>query len=443
MKSVFAKILLWSFGTLIVSLIAFFLISNFISERAMQNGGPGGPFAALQLEDGVHEFQAGGPRQLSGYLQHLNRLLPGEHFLTDGVGKDLVTGEDRSALISRPRSLPPLRFGRPQLVFARPSNDKRYWFIVVARPVVGIWNFVPYYLLILVAVAVLCYVLAVSMASPLKYLAQKVEQFGRGDLTARVGSKRKDEIGELSRAFDEMADRIETLLTAERRLLQDISHELRSPLARLSFAVELTRTAEDRDAAAARLRKEVTRLNGLVDALLQVTRLEGDPSSRELQDVSIDRLLQDVVGDCWIEADARHSQIKVNAGRTVVVRGDRELLYRALENVVRNAIIHAPDSTSIEVGLEVSRQLALVTVRDYGPGVPDSLLGEIFKPFFRVDSARNGTSGGVGLGLAIAQRAITLHHGRVWAKNMTPGLQVYMELPVNPTAETLPLPETA
>ena len=158
--------------------------------------------------------------------------------------------------------------------------------------------YVPFYLLILAAVALVCWVLAVDIASPLRSLARTVDRFGAGDLSVRVNSARKDEIGELSRAFDRMAERIGTLLTAERRLLQDISHELRSPLARLSFAAELMRTAEDRESAVARIKKEIHRLTDLVGALVQMTRAEGDPSSNVPELVRIDRLVGAVVEDC-------------------------------------------------------------------------------------------------------------------------------------------------
>jgi two-component system sensor histidine kinase CpxA len=289
---------------------------------------------------------------------------------------------------------------------------------------------VPYYLLILAAVALLCYILAVNLATPLRVLGTTVEQFGRGDLAARVRSRRKDEIGELSRSFDDMADRIQTLLTAERRLLQDVSHELRSPLARLSFAIELTKTAENREVAVGQLKKELDRLNGLVGALLQVTRVEGDSASQNLENLALDELLKETVDRCSIEADARSCHIQLNNGPRVLMCGDRELLRRAIENVLRNAIHHAPDSTFVEVNLESAGSNARIAVRDSGTGVPDSLLADIFKPFFRVDASRNSRSGGVGLGLAITQRAVSLHHGRVWAENVNPGLRICIELPV-------------
>jgi len=258
-----------------------------------------------------------------------------------------------------------------------------------------------------------------------------VDRFGRGDLSARVHSRRRDEIGNLGRAFDEMAERMETLLTAERRLLQDISHELRTPLARLSFAAELSRTAEDRGAATMRLKKEINRLTDLVGALLQVTRVEGDPSSRNLTDLPLDAFLREVVDDCAVEAEARGCRVSLETAASLHFRGDRELLRRAMENIVRNAIRYAPEGTPVEVKLSSDHDDAAISVRDYGPGVPEAELPKIFKPFFRVDESRDSSTGGVGLGLAIAHRAVTVHHGTMTAKNAGPGLLVSIELPLH------------
>ena len=141
------------------------------------------------------------------------------------------------------------------------------------------WSFVPYYVLILAAVALLCWLLALAIVRPIRQLAGAVDRFGSGDLAIRIPARRADEVGDLARAFNRMAERIETLMTAERRLLQDISHELRSPLARLHLASELARTATDRDLAFARIQKEVDRLTTLVETLIEMTRAEGDPAT--------------------------------------------------------------------------------------------------------------------------------------------------------------------
>jgi two-component system sensor histidine kinase CpxA len=310
------------------------------------------------------------------------------------------------------------------------SADGKYRFLVVLENNFDLTPYLPYYLLILAAVALLCWILATNLASPLRSLARVVDRFGAGDLSVRVNSSRKDEIGEVGRAFDRMAERISTLLTAERRLLQDISHELRSPLARLSFAAELARTAEDRDAAVARMKKEIGRLTDLVGGLIQVTRAEGDPAAGSGESLRLDQLLGEVVDDCRVEADARGCQIAFDSKRELTMHGDREVLRRAVENVVRNAVRYTPAGTSVDVSLDDTGGVARIGVRDYGPGVPAEALPKIFQPFFRVDDSRHTATGGVGLGLAIASRAIGLHHGKLWAENTTPGLRVWIELPL-------------
>lgn len=426
MRSVYVKILLWCFATLLLSLVAFVGVTVFTAPA--RHGEQGGGFR-MNLEDAVNAYESGGPSALAARLAKYKRYFGDEHILTDGSGKDLVSGEDRSALLAA------MSTGHPkpingQLVLALRSPDNRYRFIVRFSNRVNWWSNLPYFLLILGAVALVCWLLAISIASPLRTLARTVDRFGAGDLTARVNSRRKDEIGELGRVFDRMAERIGTLLTAERRLLQDISHELRSPLARLSFAAELIRTAEDRDAAVARLKKEISRLADLVGGLIQVTRAEGDPTASNAQELRLDELLDEIVGDCQMEAEARGCHIALQTGPQLAMRGDRELLRRAIENVVRNSIRYTPGGGAIDVQLGATKDAARISVRDYGPGVPQDVLPKIFQPFFRVDDSRDTSTGGVGLGLAIAHRAIGLHHGRLWAENVKPGLTVWIELPL-------------
>jgi two-component system sensor histidine kinase CpxA len=139
------------------------------------------------------------------------------------------------------------------------------------------------------------------------------------------------------------------------------------------------------------------------------------------------------VAPAWsrrVEADARGCRIAFSATSEVPMHGDREVLRRAVENVVRNAIRYTPDGTSVEIHLDATAAAARIGVRDYGPGVPDEALPKIFQPFFRVDDSRHTATGGVGLGLAIASRAIGLHHGKLWAENAHPGLNVWIELPL-------------
>jgi len=433
-RSVYIKITLWSFGTLLLSLVAFFFVTGVVSFRAAHRTGSFGRIQSMELESASEAYESGGPRQLRIYVDRLRRYVAGQHFLTDGRGVDLLTSDDRFAMLADavPEGGRPRHFGGPMVMMARSADGRYCWISKMDPPPMDIGNYLPYYALILGAVALLCWFLAMTIVSPLRVLKRTVDRFGAGDLTVRVNSRRRDEIGELSQAFDRMAERIGTLLSAERRLLQDISHELRTPLARLSFAAELVRTADDPEAAVARLKKEIQRLGDLLSTVLQVTRAEGDPQAAVFEDLRLDELLAEVVEDCRVEADARGCALVLECNQDAPIGGDRELLRRALENVIRNAIRYAPAESTVKVELtaKTAADTARISVRDYGPGVPEDALTKIFQPFFRVDDARESSTGGVGLGLAIAMRAVGLHRGSIVARNAHPGLQVSIELPL-------------
>jgi two-component system sensor histidine kinase CpxA len=187
---------------------------------------------------------------------------------------------------------------------------------------------------------------------------------------------------------------------------------------------------EDVESHLNRIQKEADRLNALVGELLQVTRAEGDASQRRSERVALDELVADVVEDGRLEAEARGCGIALES-HPVSIAGDPELLRRAFENVVRNGIRYAPRGTDLEVRLDRRDRHACIQVRDHGPGVPDESLPRIFDAFYRVESDRDRASGGVGLGLAIARRAIQLHHGSISARNAHPGLVVEIDLPVS------------
>jgi two-component system sensor histidine kinase CpxA len=432
MRSIFGKILLWSLATFALSLIAFWMTSQALLRRAVP---PHDFFRAtleLQLDEVILDYEEGGPERLAAKLGRLDSAYHVRHHLTDNQGRDLVTGIDRSAIVENAKSSVERTPGAESvLAHVRGSRDGRYRFIVFVPKRFEPPSFLPYFASIVLVIVLLCYILAVHLGRPLRRLRAIVERFGHGDLTARAQSTRLDEIGQVSRAFDQMADRIETLLAAERRLLQDVSHELRSPLARLGFAVELARTSEDHASALDRIKKEGDRLSCLVDELLQLTTLEGDPQARGFEPLSLDDLLHGLVDDCEIEAKAKDARVFLHREATsaLMTEGDPVLLHRAFENILRNAIRHTPEGTAIEVVLSSTGQSAIVAVRDYGPGVPDQFLSSIFEPFVRVEGDRSRSSGGVGLGLSIARRAIELHHGTVNARNASPGLLMTIELP--------------
>jgi signal transduction histidine kinase len=439
-RSIFTKIVLWFVATVALSLVGLMVTSLLLTARLAAGRDPiAFRVTALFLDDARRAYEEGGVAELQSYLKRLDDYSESQHYFTNGRGIDLVTGEDRSDLRRAPmplvrRFLPAwLRNNGNPIVRVRVSDDRRYRLINLLPPPprLGLWDSLRYFLWLPVVIGALCYLLAVHFAAPLRNLRRIVDRFGHGELGIRFHLARQDEIGELARAFNRMAEHITTLLSAERRLLQDVSHELRSPLARLGFAIELAKTSNDREAALTRIRKEGDRLNQLVDELLQLTRAESDPAARNIEEIALADLLEDLVVDGHVEAEAQGCRLVSRIDQNATLSGDRELLRRACENVLRNAIRHTPPASTVEVALSVNEDIATIAVRDEGPGVPPDALAEIFKPFYRVEKARDRDSGGMGLGLAIASRAVELHGGRMTARNANPGLIVEIELPVD------------
>lgn len=433
-NSILAKIVLWLTVTVCLSLVGFAATSYLLFQRIRGRDNVFSGVNDFLLDQARQVYEQEGVEALNAYLTRLNLYSRSQFFLTDREGVDLATGEDRSALLARGA-----RFGRPlpwwlpssgpRPVRLRDSDDRRYRLATVMPRRIGDGDWIWYFAWLPLLLGILAYVLAVHLASPLRMLTQVVERFGRGELGVRVHLDRKDEVGDLGRSFNRMAGQIETLLSAERRLLQDVSHELRSPLARLGFAVELVRSAPDLETSLQRIRKEAGRLNQLVDELLELTRTEGDPSARHFEEVDLGILLADLVSSARMEAAAAGCRLAPRLEGPVVVVGSRELLGRACENVLRNAIRHAPQGTAVDIDLGHREGRATITIRDRGPGVPAHLLAEIFRPFYRVDDARARTDGGVGLGLAIALRAVHLHSGQIIARNLADGFEVEIDLP--------------
>jgi two-component system sensor histidine kinase CpxA len=427
MRSLYLRILLALVGTVAVSLLAF--LATFFAMTRPAQVGLIRQFQARRIDDAVATYQRGGKAALSSYLESLDRTWTGAtHHLVDARDRDVVSDTDRSALVHAKRGPlggPPELDGRLVIV----EGNGPYRLLILAPPPFNVRSFVPYYLLILAAVALLCWLIALTIVRPIRQLAGAVDRFGSGDLATRISVPRGDEVGDLGRAFNRMAERIETLVTAERRLLQDISHELRSPLARLHLATELGRTAPDRNQALARIQKEADRLTTLVETLIEMTRAEGDPTTRKSQPVPLAALVDDVVQSCELEAQARRCRIVVSGEHGGTVAGDPELLRRAIENILRNAIRYAPDGSDIDVRVDGRQTSTEISVRDGGPGVPEDVIPRLAQPFFRADDSRDSSTGGVGLGLAIAQRAIHLHHGTLSAVNAHPGLRVTLTVP--------------
>jgi two-component system sensor histidine kinase CpxA len=364
-------------------------------------------------------------------MRELNHSGGMHYSICDASGHDLETGEDYSELISVSIGKEhPHRGEHNLLTMGLRSDDGHYvWLATSVGPSAIL--LAPFYILLLVTVVVLYWLVTMYITRPVRQLANVVDRFGAGELMARAIPRSNDEIGNLSRSFNAMAERIQILLTTERQLLQDVSHELRSPLARLTFEAEMVRRTTDRDATATRLRHEIERLSELVGTLIDMARAEGEPGAVELDALCLNDLLMSTVEDSAIEAQVARCSIDVSAPEEMNLRGNPELLRRAIENVLRNAIRYAPPESTVEVRLEREENLARITVRDYGPGISERLRERIFDPFFRADASRDERTGGLGLGLAIARRAVRVHRGDITAANASPGALLTILLPLH------------
>ncbi|HEX3738962.1 MAG TPA: ATP-binding protein [Terriglobales bacterium] len=285
-----------------------------------------------------------------------------------------------------------------------------------------------------------CYFLAQFLSSPVIRLRKATQRLASGDLSARVGSNPSqigDEISQLMRDFDLMAEQIEKLVNAQSRLLKDISHELRSPLARLSVALELARqrTGPEGQSVLDRISLESSRMNELIGSLTTIARLESGAGSLRKQPVQLEDLVQEVARDAAFEAQSRNIQVECEILDELPASGDPALLRSAIENVVRNATRYTRPDTAVAIRAEKRKSgnfdAAYIQVSDSGPGVSEDELEKIFEPFYRIDDARERSTGGVGLGLAITDQAIRLHGGSVRASNLPEGgLLVEMRIPL-------------
>ena len=296
-------------------------------------------------------------------------------------------------------------------------------------------------LLVIATAALLCLLLARSLSYPLRSLQVATHRIADGDLTTRVEREvtlRKDEIGSLAKDFNVMTERLDSLLQAQRRLLGDISHELRSPLTRLNVALELARKkVQDEGASSSleRIEQEALRLDELIGEVLMLTKLRALQRPREQVDVDLAQLIEEVVDDAHFEAESVDKSVETNVAASCKVIGSRELLRRALENVVRNGVKYTRDKTKILVSLKTEDHEAIISVKDQGKGVDEELLPRLFTPFFRAAPDRDRETGGVGLGLAITEGAVLLHGGSVSAENAKEGgFVVTIKLPIKAKA---------
>ncbi|MBO9482713.1 ATP-binding protein [Salinisphaera sp. G21_0] len=443
--SVFWKIFLWFWLTMIAMLVTLFLAfaitvdpSDFLSERRAL-------FRELEIAARKMEL-------LSRTSVHLPiPRFPGSgYYLFDTEGNILGSASISEELISaynktRNLSDPTITFRRGVVVVGPQRitlNDAPYeLYLTKEMPMLVHWRvqqvIARQWHLIILALGVsffLCVVLARYLVGPIRNLQRASRKLARGDLRARVGGKvarRRDELGELARDFDHMAEQVGSLVFSKERLLRDVSHELRSPLTRLQISLALARRkTPDAEAEHARIEREIERLDQLIGQIIHFSRIQHNMANMACEKIALEGMLKKLVDDGSFEAQARDKAVVLKETANIELVAVREFLSSAVENIIRNAIRFTPEGSEVEVRLLRDNDVALIGIRDYGPGVPEETLDDLFEPFFRVDETRGKENDGTGLGMAIASTAVSQHNGSIAARNAHPGLEVTLRLPL-------------
>lgn len=457
-RSIFLRIFVWFWLTTAVVGIAVITLTTLSGTGfvfSLWSRGAGS-ILALCGDQAVTVLEQQGREAMVDYLRHLQRTHSVSLYVFDESGRELAGREapprmkELAAQAARSNALEfALAPSCPLLAKSVAlREDARY--VVVRELPRGLLNLLfeelqataPKMILAFLFAGVLCYWLAHHLTTPIMRLQTAARKLAEGDLRVRVGEEvaaRRDEISDLGRDFDFMAERIETLMTTLRRFLRDVSHELRSPLARINVALELARQRSSPEAAGylERIERETGRLNEQVGQLLTLARLESGTATIAREPVDLAPLLREIAEDADFEARSRNCSVRLFEARQVTVAGSMGLLRSALENVVRNAVRHTGEDTEVEISLEEKRENnashALIRVLDHGEGIPDAELGRLLTPHYRVVDESARETGGTGIGLAITERAIKLHGGSVTMANSEGGgLLVEITIPTAP-----------
>lgn len=438
--------LFWKlFLALWLSIMAFAVVVSWINQTViLQNvvEGPGLGFEGNQkrFKDRLErEMAEGGEQRVKRSMRNLPRGMRSHIFILDADGKELLGRDQVLKKLRHDR----IRVSRTQF---QDVNGKTYTLISSGRRLPpgllapGPRGVGMRLLVAAVISALVSLLLARYLAAPLGQLSRASRILATGDLSARVGKPlvdRNDEFGQLALDMDQMAGRLQVSQQANQRLLRDVSHELRSPLARLRVALEIARN-KDQNLVAEELNRielESERLEKLVGEVLSLLRENSSSQELKKQHFDLAELLQDLVETVNYEIGEDGEQIILDAQTPLELDADRDLLWRVFENLLRNALIHGGRNGAIQINARhSSSQEIIISVKDSGPGIAEQHLVRIFEPFYRVDEARArssaGQSTGHGLGLAIAASAVRRHGGRISASNRKGGgLEVRVTLP--------------
>jgi two-component system, OmpR family, sensor histidine kinase CpxA len=450
MHRLFLKIFFWYWLTAWAIIAIMLLGVRLTGMRQVSAPNMYATVAPILAEEAVKAYESGGPDAFARFSQGNGHDNERQLFLLDGSYKDVL---------SRPLSNDGLRVAHAakdgQLVVFRAriaaykfvsSSGHPYILMLFLKSnlrQIGelLWGEgLPFSLSMVLLVTLLCLWLAYHIASPIHSIQATARRVAQGDLKARVPSsvsRRFDELAALAKDFDSMVSRLDSLIQAQKKLLNSVSHELRSPLARINLSLGLLRNggSADSDDLFQRLDRDIERIDLLMGQLLTLSRLEAGFSSGEREEVNFAQLLEEVAADANFEAQALGKSVSLRTTGSVILRNaDPHALRSACENIIRNAVRFTRPGSDVQIVLEVdgsaTEPWALLSVRDHGPGVPEDSLQAIFQPFYRI-SGEGQATGGNGLGLAIASEAIRLHRGTIRAENLRPtGLHIIVRLPV-------------
>jgi two-component system sensor histidine kinase CpxA len=448
MRSLFLKIFLWFWFTMVLIALAFVFIWNLESDTNPSRQSMTGDAVALYAASAAQVFEANGAQGANNFLRQLNQTSRIRAVLLDNnlhaVAGQLENGDPTllQSVVSTGQTQIDVHgdFAFAATIAETPSSRKYVLAAELPRRAPGIFRgslkqqLLRWLIAILIS-GLVCYTLTRYLTQPVLRLRSAASNIAAGDFSARAAPRlanRRDEMGELVRDFNQMAERIQSLMDAQQQLLRDISHELRSPLARLNVALGLARkwAGDQATSALDRIEQESERLNEMIGRLLTLAKIKTLVDPPQHTSVSLRGLADQIAEDARFEANEKHCEVHVAGAEDCEVRGSHELLHSAIENVIRNAVRHAPAETVVQIDLKCDGERSRILVRDHGPGVPAGELSKIFRPFYRLSDSREHRSGGTGIGLAITHEIVRLHGGSVSARNAQPnGLIVEIELP--------------
>lgn len=446
MRKLYWKIFIWFWLAMCLTIIVIALVSSQVTQQSSSGDDDKHMFLSSISATAITMINSGNTQLLSEWRRYLREhngiqlvLLPlstpniikQEKEFSPIVNEVLQANFSTNEVVS-----PPFVISQPLT-----SKDGERYRLVAKLPdeVFEHYSFNRGNIIFRFAAAILiggfiCYLLSLYLLRPIRILQRAARKLGQGEFQTRVREtlgNRKDEIGELAHDFDEMAACLESLVHSKQQLLQDISHELRSPLARLSVALEIARDKSPAvEKELTRIAYETDKLNELIQQILSLASLDASPHEITFEKIDIVEMLQSIISDANYEMQNRTLPIKLITPKTCNAEISYVLLRSALENIIRNALRYTPDDKPICVTLIQKEREIQITIEDSGPGIPEAKLAHVFDPFFRVDDSRTQNTGGFGLGLAIAKRAILLHQGTLHAKNLLQqGLKVTVTLP--------------